>query len=71
MGNAIQIIRGRVNVDDPAQAKCTCGRMIILRDVANSCECGKDYNVVGDELATREQRKPVPKSCIVDLANVL
>lgn len=36
-------------------AKCHCGSKIVLANFTNTCDCGRDYNSSGQELAPREQ----------------
>ena len=39
----------------PAVGRCSCGREVVLGGFTNSCECGRDYNSAGQELAPRSQ----------------
>lgn len=39
----------------PAEGRCTCGRLVTLDRGDTSCECGRDYNSAGQELAPRSQ----------------
>jgi hypothetical protein len=39
----------------PAVGRCGCGRTLDLRGFTNTCDCGRDYNCVGQELAPRSQ----------------
>ena len=32
-----------------------CGSEVVLSGFTNTCDCGKDYNMSGQELAPREQ----------------
>ena len=38
----------------PAIGECSCGQEVCLGGFTNSCDCGRDYNSVGQELAPRE-----------------
>ena len=39
---------------EPAEGKCSCGRIVVLHDaLTNECGCGKLYNLVGQELNPR------------------
>jgi hypothetical protein len=35
--------------------KCTCGRLVPFNHCTNTCDCGRDYNSSGQELAPRSQ----------------
>lgn len=35
--------------------RCLCGREVGLLFFTNTCECGRDYNMSGQLLASREQ----------------
>jgi len=39
----------------PTVGLCDCGREIELDHFTNTCDCGKDYNSAGQELASRSQ----------------
>ncbi|AWP23470.1 hypothetical protein C4901_09110 [Acidiferrobacter sp. SPIII_3] len=39
----------------PAEGRCTCGRLVVLEGFTNTCDCGRDYDSSGQELAPREQ----------------
>lgn len=39
---------------EPAIGECVCGREVSLGGFTNSCDCGRDYNWAGQELAPRE-----------------
>lgn len=39
----------------PAAIRCACGAEVELGHFTNTCECGRDFNMSGDELAPREQ----------------
>ncbi len=39
----------------PGSGRCPCGRTVDLCGFTNACECGRDYNMSGDELADRSQ----------------
>jgi len=34
---------------------CPCGRTVLCSGFTNPCECGRDYNMSGQELAPRSQ----------------
>lgn len=38
----------------PTIGECECGKHVELSSFTNSCECGRDYNMSGQELAPRE-----------------
>lgn len=38
-----------------AIGRCVCGQIVELGRFTCSCDCGRDYNWNGDELAPREQ----------------
>lgn len=38
-----------------AVGKCVCGQNVHLEAFTNTCDCGRDYNSSGQELAVREQ----------------
>lgn len=40
---------------DPRIGECECGEHVYLEHFTNTCGCGRDYNMSGDELAPREQ----------------
>jgi hypothetical protein len=41
---------------EPAEGRCRCGRIVRLDDaMTNTCECGREYNGSGQELAPRSQ----------------
>lgn len=40
---------------DPRIGECECGQHVYLEHFTNTCECGRDYNMSGHELAPREQ----------------
>lgn len=41
---------------EPAEGECNrCKRTVVLHGFTNTCECGVDYNMSGQELAPREQ----------------
>ena len=37
-----------------AIGQCDCGRKVYLDSFTNTCDCGIDYNMSGDRLASRE-----------------
>ena len=39
----------------PRVGLCPCGEEIELEGFTNTCDCGRDYNWAGQELAPREQ----------------
>jgi hypothetical protein len=39
----------------PAIGRCHCGREVELSHFTNTCDCGRDYNSSGWELAPRDQ----------------
>lgn len=40
---------------EPAEGRCPCGGIVFLTGFTNSCDCGRDYNSAGQELAPRSQ----------------
>ncbi len=40
---------------EPAILKCDCGEKVALRGFTNECDCGADYNMSGQRLASRDQ----------------
>ena len=40
---------------EPAIIKCHCGCNVELYGFTNTCDCGADYNMSGQQLASREQ----------------
>jgi hypothetical protein len=40
---------------EPRIGLCDCGQEVILDHFTNTCECGRDYNSSGQELAPRSQ----------------
>jgi hypothetical protein len=47
-----ELVKGK---RQPAIGKCACGREVELFGFTNSCDCGRDYNSAGQELAPRRQ----------------
>lgn len=43
------------NYTEPTIGQCDCGAEVVLDRFTNSCDCGRDYNMSGQELAPREQ----------------
>lgn len=43
---------------EPAIGKCHCGRRVDLGGFTNTCDCGREYNWAGQELAPRDQWDP-------------
>lgn len=39
----------------PAVGRCTCGQVVTLDSFTNTCTCGADYNMSGQQLADRSQ----------------
>ena len=39
----------------PAEGRCACGRLVLLDGFTSTCDCGRDYDSSGHELAPREQ----------------
>lgn len=40
---------------EPAVGRCSCGRHVVLDGFTCPCECGRDYNWAGQQLAPRSQ----------------
>lgn len=38
----------------PTVGECVCGARVELSGFTNACDCGRDYNSFGQELAPRE-----------------
>lgn len=58
--NNMQINPGKLDAIDfcnriPSIGLCVCGAKIYLANFTNTCDCGRDYNSAGQELAPREQ----------------
>jgi hypothetical protein len=51
----MNIVRQREGRGIPAVGRCACGSEVTLSGFTNTCECGTDYNMSGDKLASREQ----------------
>jgi len=49
------IVRYNLSHWEPRVGQCGCGREIILDSFTNTCDCGRDYNWNGQELAPRSQ----------------
>lgn len=37
------------------EVACDCGRRLVCDSFTNTCECGADFNMSGDRLASRSQ----------------
>jgi hypothetical protein len=37
------------------EVRCACGRWVLCAGSTNTCECGADYNMGGQRLASRAQ----------------
>lgn len=37
----------------PAVGRCECGSLVVLQSSTNECDCGRRYNIVGNELRRR------------------
>lgn len=49
---------GRVNIGGGktrTKIRCDCGEEIVCRGFTNTCSCGADYNMSGQQLAHRSQ----------------
>jgi len=49
--------------------KCPCGSTLVCGTSTNQCECGRDYNMSGQELAPREQWGEETGEHPLDIAN--
>lgn len=49
------VVRREGSYRVPAVGECPCGAHVELAHFTNTCECGRDYNGSGQELAPREQ----------------
>jgi len=51
--------------------KCTdCGREVLCYGFTNTCECGADYNMSGQQLAPREQWGEETGESVADILSV-
>ena len=42
-----------------ARGRCCCGKIVDLISHTNECDCGRLYNLFGQDLAPRSQRDPL------------
>ena len=49
------VIKNEHTYWEPAEGVCSCGKVVYLTGFTNTCECGRDYNMSGQELAERSQ----------------
>ena len=50
--------------------KCRCGEEVYLMNFTNTCECGIDYNMNGDQLVDRRYWGEETGECAADLNNL-
>jgi hypothetical protein len=56
---------------DPAIGECNhCGAEVQLSGFTNTCDCGTDYNMSGQELASREQWGEETGETVADILSV-
>lgn len=53
-----------------AQGRCHCGLTVELHGFTNTCECGTDYNMSGQELAPRSQWGEETGESVADILSV-
>jgi len=51
-------------------AQCVCGEEVLLMGFTNTCDCGRDYNMSGQLLASREQWGEETGESISDILGV-
>ena len=51
----MEIIKKREGQQSPAEGCCECGKLVTLTSFTNTCDCGRDYNMSGQQLAPRSQ----------------
>jgi hypothetical protein len=66
----VGVDRREHNYREPAVGRCVCGRNVELGRFTNSCDCGRDYNGSGQELAPRSQWGEETGESWVDLQNL-
>jgi len=54
----------------PAVGRCPCGASVSLRGFTNTCGCGRDYNMSGQELAPREQWGEETNESVEDILRI-
>lgn len=54
----------------PASGECDCGRRVTLSGFTNTCDCGADYNMGGQRLASREQWGECEGDSLSDILSV-
>jgi hypothetical protein len=50
--------------------KCPCGQKVYLSGFTNTCNCGRDYNMSGQELAPRSQWGEETGESVQDILNI-
>lgn len=56
---------------DAAEGLCNhCGETVVLSGFTNTCDCGADYNMSGQELAPREQWGEETGESLSDILNI-
>jgi hypothetical protein len=50
--------------------KCPCGQKVYLSGFTNTCGCGRDYNMSGQELASRSQWGEETGESVQDILNI-
>jgi len=55
---------------EPAILKCDCGERVALRGFTNTCDCGADYNMSGQRLASRAQWGEETGESVSDILSV-
>jgi hypothetical protein len=54
----------------PAVGRCVCGAEVVLDGFTCPCECGRDYNSAGQELAPRSQWGEETGESLADILNI-
>ena len=50
--------------------RCACGRTLLCPGFTNTCDCGRDYNWAGQQLAARSQWGEETNEHPTDILNV-
>lgn len=46
----------RWDTPEPAEGECSCGQTVVLYNpLSNECDCGKIYNMSGQQVRAREE----------------
>jgi len=52
------------------EIRCHCGSKLVCHNFTNTCGCGRDYNMSGDLLASREQWGEETGETVADILSV-